>query len=396
MTARAVLNGRAGCKNYKLVPCSKKKVSGEPSLPDELIFYILVWLPAHVLYNSTRYVCWQWYKIIHDPLFCKEQLLHSSTGLLLQDHHVPHIAQFAEFGEMSATLTDIKFKFPSRVLSTCNGLVLFCNPHDPSTLHVANPLTKQTVTVPPLKCHPDGSCISFACAYSKMGYKVLCTYGPDGDKHNCVMLTLGKDNAWKQINRQKLSDRGWSMIKYRPFSIGQFLYWADRREKSVVVLDVESELFNEFRSPAVLTWRSHTSIFYQRRGRTLSCSLMTKCRSLMDVLVLSDPTSGEWRMLYKIDFGAQKHLLTGMNHASFPPSGDEALLFVPIAWVNKGDVLVLYISRPSGYSGSYFAFNVKTGNFFKVGSKDYCVFDVCCGYAHSLDSPTPTEVTIHK
>ncbi|KAG5550123.1 hypothetical protein RHGRI_015167 [Rhododendron griersonianum] len=288
----AVLNGRAGRKNYKLVPCSKKKkASSESYLPDELIFYILVWLPAHVLYNSTRYVCRQWYKIIHDPLFCKEQLLHSSTGLLLQDHHVPHIAQFAEFGEMSATLTGIKFMFPSWVLSTCNGLVLFCNPHDPSTLHVANPLTKQTVTVPPFKCHP-GSCISFACAYSKMGYKVLCTYGPEGEKHNCVMLTLGKDHAWKPINRQKMSDQGWSMIKYRPFSVGQFIYWANRREKSVVVLDVESELFNEFRSPAVLTWRNPTSISYLRRGRTLSCLLMTECRSLMDVLVLSDPISG--------------------------------------------------------------------------------------------------------
>ncbi|KAI8556553.1 hypothetical protein RHMOL_Rhmol05G0262400 [Rhododendron molle] len=319
MTAGAVLNGRAGRKNYKLVPCSKKKVSGESSLPDELIFEILVSLPAHVLYNSTRYVCRQWYKIIHNPLFCKEQLLHSSTGLLLQDRHVPHIAQFAEFGEMSATPTDIKFMFPSRVLSTCNGLVLFRNPHDPSTLHLANPLTKQT------------------------------------------------DN----------------------FSTGLIV------EKSLLLLWMW-KLFNEFPSPAVLTLRSHTSIFYLQRGRTLSCSLMTECRSLMDVLVLSDPISGEWRMLYKIDFGAQKHLSTGMNHASFPPSRDEAPFFFPTAWVNEGDVLVLYISRPSGYSGSYFAFNVKTGNFFKVGSKDYCIFDVCRGYAHSLDSPTPTEVTIHK
>ncbi|KAI8556578.1 hypothetical protein RHMOL_Rhmol05G0265000 [Rhododendron molle] len=88
----------------------------------------------------------------------------------------------------------------------------------------------------------SGSCISFACAYSKMEYKVLCTYGPDGGKHNCVMLTLGKDHAWKPINRQKLSDRGWSMVRDCPLSVGQFLYWADHREQSVVALDVESAL----------------------------------------------------------------------------------------------------------------------------------------------------------
>ncbi|XP_058216077.1 uncharacterized protein LOC131327096 [Rhododendron vialii] len=379
MTAGAVLNGRAGCKNYKLVPCSKKKkTSGEFFLPDELIFEILVRLPAYVLYNSTRYVCRQWYKIIYDPLFCKEQLLRSSTGLLMQDPCTPHTGEFAEFGEISATVTEINFMFPNRVLSTCNGLVLFRNPHDPSTLHVANPLTKQTVTVPPFKCHPDGSCISFACAYSKMEYKVLCTYGPDGGKHTCVMLTLGKDHAWKPINRQKLSDRGWSMVRDCPLSGGQFLYWADHLEKSVVALDVESELFIEFPSPAV--WSCHSSILYVERERTLSCSVMTYCRSLADIFVLSDPMTGEWRMLYKIDFGAQKHLLTGMDHASFPPSRAESFFFAPVAWVNMGDVLVLYISTPSGIGGYYFAFNVKTGNFFKVGSKLYRTLKgFCCG-----------------
>ncbi|XP_058215100.1 putative F-box/kelch-repeat protein At3g17540 [Rhododendron vialii] len=213
MTAGAVLNGRAGRKNYKLVPCSKKKkMSGESSLPDELIFDILVCLPAYVLYKSTRYVCWQWYEIIHDPLFCKEQLLRSSSSLLMQYSYTPHTGEFAEFGEMSATAIEINFMFPNRVLSTCNGLVLFCNPHDPSTLHVANPLTKQTVTVPPFKCHPDGSCISFACAYSKMEYKVLCTYGPDGGKHNCMMLTLGKDHAWKPIKSCLIEVGVWSEI----------------------------------------------------------------------------------------------------------------------------------------------------------------------------------------
>ncbi|KAF7142368.1 hypothetical protein RHSIM_Rhsim05G0189300 [Rhododendron simsii] len=128
-----------------------------------------------------------------------------------------------------------------------------------------------------------------------MEYKVLCTYLSDGGKHNCVMLTLGKDHAWKPINRQKLSDQGWNMVRDCQLSGGQFLYWADHLEKSVVALDVESELFIEFSSPAV--WSCHSSILYVERERTLSCSVMTYCRSLADIFVLPDPMTGEWRML---------------------------------------------------------------------------------------------------
>ena len=48
--------------------------AASPCLPEEIIFYILVWLPADILYNSMRYVCQQWYRIIRDPLFIKEHL----------------------------------------------------------------------------------------------------------------------------------------------------------------------------------------------------------------------------------------------------------------------------------------------------------------------------------
>lgn len=85
-------------------------------------------------------------------------------------------------------------------------IVLFLNPHDSTKLHVANPLTKQTVTLPTLiKSHPH---ILFACAYAKMEYKVLCIFRPDGGKHNCMMVTLGIDHAWRPINRPKFSDQG--------------------------------------------------------------------------------------------------------------------------------------------------------------------------------------------
>ncbi|KAF5951240.1 hypothetical protein HYC85_009184 [Camellia sinensis] len=145
MNAGKVSNGRVSCTRS----CSnKKKKSSIPSLPDEIIFCILAWLPADILYNSIRYVCRQWYNIINDPIFIKEQLLRCTTGLFIQQKRTPYRAQFVDFGKMNVALTEVNVPFPNTVLATCDGLVLFRDKQD--TLHVANPLTKQSLIVPPV------------------------------------------------------------------------------------------------------------------------------------------------------------------------------------------------------------------------------------------------------
>lgn len=65
------------------------------------------------------------------------------------------------------------------------------------------------------------------------------------------MLTLGKDHAWKLIRREKLSDVCHKLWLNRTFSTGEFIYWARDTVSHVVALDVETEIFYEFPSPAV-------------------------------------------------------------------------------------------------------------------------------------------------
>ena len=57
--------------------------------------------------------------------------------------------RFVELGKMNATVTEVSFPFPKKVLATCDGLEVFWDKRD-RTIHVVNPLTKQKVTVPKL------------------------------------------------------------------------------------------------------------------------------------------------------------------------------------------------------------------------------------------------------
>ena len=224
MTAEEVLNGRVSCTNSKTVACSSdNKKSSIPFLPEEIISRILIWLPADILYNSMRYVCRQWYNIINGPLFAEEHLRCSTVGLFSQHIVPPHIAQLTVLGKMNATVTEMSFPFPNRVLVTCDGLVLFTDKHN-RTIYVANPLTKQRVTIPSFTSHSFVSYFSLARARSTKEYKVMCTYSPSGGKDFCVIVTVGKDLAWRPINCQNLSESGQRLIRYPSISTGGFLY----------------------------------------------------------------------------------------------------------------------------------------------------------------------------
>ncbi|KAL3626458.1 hypothetical protein CASFOL_030007 [Castilleja foliolosa] len=55
------------------------------SLPDELVFEILVHLPAHDIYNAIMTVSRKWYQIIHTQSFVNTHLHRSNYGLLVQN-----------------------------------------------------------------------------------------------------------------------------------------------------------------------------------------------------------------------------------------------------------------------------------------------------------------------
>ncbi|XP_028084668.1 uncharacterized protein LOC114285773 [Camellia sinensis] len=360
MNAGKVSNGRVSCTRS----CSnKKKKSSIPSLPDEIIFCILAWRPAEILYNSIRYVCRQWYNIINDPIFIKEQLLRCTTGLFIQQKRTPYRAQFVDFGKMNVALTEVNVPFPNTVLATCDGLVLFRDKQD--TLHVANPLTKQSLIVPPFDCHPSYGLPYFSLVYARstMECKVLCIDKPYGcDVYKCMMITPGKDHAWKLINTNTFSDPTCRIFHHPPVFVEGLLYWGSRCFRCVVAWDIESEMFYEFPKPAV---QSKPCIFhFVPMAKSLSCLVWSILQALFDVFVLSDPMSGEWRKLYKIELDVQKYRLNGILNK--PVSWPGQNYFVPFAWADNGEVFLCLSETP----GHYVAHYVKTGETLIVGSYD--------------------------
>ncbi|THG13392.1 hypothetical protein TEA_018006 [Camellia sinensis var. sinensis] len=162
-----------------------------------------------------RYVCRQWYNIINDPLFIKEQFLCCTTGMFIQKTLSPYRAQFVGFGKMNVALTEVNVSFPNVGQATCDVLVLFMDEQD--ILHVANPLTKQSFIVPSFDCHHLYCLPYFLLVYARstMECKVLCIDKPYG------------------------------------FSVEGLIYWDGCAFPCVVAWDVESEMFYEFPRPAV-------------------------------------------------------------------------------------------------------------------------------------------------
>ncbi|KAH7839342.1 hypothetical protein Vadar_002932 [Vaccinium darrowii] len=397
MTAREVLNGRVGQTKYQPISCANKKKQSSSTLPDEIMFCILVWLPADILYQSARYVCRQWYNIIQDPHFIKKHLIRSVTGFLVQQDFSRHGVMFTKFGKRDPIVTEMSLPFLGMVLTTCNGLLLFQH-MEARTVHVVNPLTKQMVALPQFS-HPIGGFpfCSFGYAKSKGEYKVVRPYERcRGDRaSNCEMLTLGKDHAWRLVHCDNLSDVGGTFWQFDSYPAGGFIFWAYGSCSHIVALDVESEIFYEFPVPAgesqadavgLSARLSH--VHYFRRGESLSCMVWYGPGLSFDVWVLSDPISGEWKKIFKINMNAIADgiiRLFSLPYGGLRPWKEFSFLH-PIAWVENGDVVIFY----SFFQGPYIAFNVKTGKTFKFGSCIKTEWRHMFGFSYSLVSWTPS------
>ncbi|XP_057496989.1 uncharacterized protein LOC130781691 isoform X2 [Actinidia eriantha] len=409
MNAGKTRNGNIKCGKFQSIACSnRKKKSCVASLPEEIVFFILVRLPADILYNSAQYVCWQWYSIIRNPCFIYEHLRRSTTsGLFIQYDMLPYTPCFAELGKTNATVTEVSFPFPIEVLASCDGLVLFRdrqNRDGPAlfsnkknmTIRVANPLIKKVATVPPLTVQGyHYSFFSLVRARSTREYKVVFAYGSNLriEDFDCMVVTLGKDHAWKLIkNNKKIHNSFRKLFCYRPLSKGGFLYWAHFDLPFVVTLDVESEMFYEFPSPVTLCVGGYNAVYYLTRGKSLSCMVQflgSPGIMFWDVWDLCDPMSGEWKKLYRIEWDFKKsrsrQVFKGLLSRSVVKT-----VFLPIAWVNNGEMVLFCVSCSPG---PYIAYNVKTGETFTFGSHaSYEWWYFWRDYAYSLVWLTPSSL----
>ncbi|KAL3615556.1 hypothetical protein CASFOL_041217 [Castilleja foliolosa] len=177
-------------------------VTNISSLPDDIMFDILVRLPAQDIYDTARLVCPSWLKIIRTRDFYRAHIQQSTYGLLIQ-HRDPDYDQPVFFSTQNYQIEISYFSHKRKVLSSCNGLLLDYLDIDKKDLYISNPATKRCFALPQLYANnrPFGfAAMAYAAASNE--YKVVRTSSPYFNVHPrfrcCAVLTVGVDKDWTQ------------------------------------------------------------------------------------------------------------------------------------------------------------------------------------------------------
>ena len=102
---------------------TKEQKNDIPFVSEDIIFHILVCLPAEFLHYCGKFVCKAFAKIIYDPSYIKAHFLQSKDALFIQKFGEPYHLCFLEFNEGELRTTHLNWH--GHKVSSCCGLSLF-------------------------------------------------------------------------------------------------------------------------------------------------------------------------------------------------------------------------------------------------------------------------------
>ncbi|XP_059670541.1 uncharacterized protein LOC132316060 isoform X2 [Cornus florida] len=256
--------------NFKLVACSSRRMmkSSTRFLPEEIIFNILLWLPAEVLYNVMRYVCREWYNVINDPDFINAHLQKSTGGILIRSRNTANLVYSVQIHNCDVQIRELGPEFPLHFYGSCDGLVFsYCIYR--RIYSVLNPITNQLVNLPPFYKTWSRSCVAISYVRSMGRYKVMVIIRDENNLDDCLISTVGTDNAWRQIDIKHLPDFRNYLLCCATFSTGGYIYATRAGACHLFALDAEAEIFHQFNVPSVcltairatyVVWKSYLSL----------------------------------------------------------------------------------------------------------------------------------------
>ncbi|GAA0162677.1 hypothetical protein LIER_18715 [Lithospermum erythrorhizon] len=324
-------------------PQVKKRETSITILPEEIIFNILICLPAHVLYNVMRYVCRQWRRIIEDPQFVNTHFLLATTTLLM---HSPKRSRYylLDLRECHARLSGFEFNIPSKYkyqIYTCNGLMLiFRGLVTNCTYYVGNPITRRALALPRLSFRVV--CCALAFEASSEVYKVVVVYRtekgcsmPYNLDLGCAILTVGIDNAWRFLN-YALTKEDMTLLDTRPpITSTYFVYWAHPFNHYILALDLKSESIKRISPPLSFRCTQYINILnYLAKGNSISVWYVSRNFS-MEVWLLKDYTSEEWVKILYIDGEPIRNQLRKVMSLDKYESSRKYAIVVPRSWYGK-------------------------------------------------------------
>ncbi|CAA0809551.1 Unknown protein [Striga hermonthica] len=236
-----------------------QKLSAFQSLPDELLRKILLYLPEAQDIYRTGLACRGCYHIIRSTGFTQAELRRPDRDGVLLVTSGPVVFIFMWLGRVVVSdYSAYKFKLP--ITNSCDGLVLELN-RPKNRLSVANPTTGRTLRLPRLPTSMERGCYSIGCLWLDPTWAVL---------------SVGVDMSWRNLSRKHLSLESVKMVSQQaPLVTVGFMHWA--QDNTVVILDLETEIFTETRSPIAMMTRRIKGVTYLSTGNSLS--LVVHCRN---------------------------------------------------------------------------------------------------------------------
>ncbi|KAM7486887.1 hypothetical protein LguiA_002896 [Lonicera macranthoides] len=313
-------------------------------------------LELQIIHDVIRYVSPVWFNIVHDPHFVTTDLLKSTTVLFVHNKDSTEFAHSAEVRETDIKITKIGYPFRG--------------PH---------------VRLPSLQSFDEYRLPSRHCALvyaaSTRDYKVVHAYQVGYKLHRCLILTLGIDNAWREIEKKEYFEME------GPISVGKFVYWNSFGDDPIIlVLDVETEGFHEIYPPKI---RCGGIFKYIPMGSSLSL-MVSRPGFSVEAWVLRKPKTGKWAKLPDIDIEGQRHIYERIvfpreywDLAPVDRQKNKYPVIYAFAWMKDGKVLIF---RVAGSTRTYIVHNLKTGQVYPFTLDEYVPrsVDYSHPYIHSL------------
>ncbi|KAL7122737.1 hypothetical protein ACP275_01G062600 [Erythranthe tilingii] len=339
------------------------------SLPDELLFEILLLLSSKDIHNGARLVCKRWYNIIRNPNFVKAHLRNnpSTVGLLIQSYDVPGDPAFVSLRRGKVEVSKLNYNFPQTIWSSCNGLILELDLKTQKGVYILNPETNFRFDLPRAIPEPDEHleyCIAYSAASKE--YKVVHTsyytkyYGIPKLRY-CAILTVGVDKSWMRVGTQHLSATARNILTGFPLATEGFIHWTsnERLHTHVLTMNVETEVIT---ANVVPQGYGESFGYYLPMGSCLTLFIELSEFSF-EILKMKSET-GEWTKLPNVDLEGRRRRIEQFVSECCGSLEDEPryLILEPGGWLDE-QVLVLHVSP----TRVFVVYNVRTQeiNFFK-------------------------------
>ncbi|CAA0842123.1 Unknown protein [Striga hermonthica] len=278
--------------------CKRKRVTTDiESLPDELLFEVLMRIPRQQDIYEARLVCRIWYHIIHTRNFMSAYLHHSPYGLLFKSKCSESLLVLPQRGRIGIEMTQLRYNRRCLVFSSCNGLWLEKNLQTKNDLYVTNPTTGQIVLLPP-----------------------------------CVIHVADANHAMADVDLGLISSEKASRSFCNPPLVTEgFIHWKHPHSHHLLTLNVETETITETPAPfpQLQDFPVHASRtdIYLSTGKYLSL-LRPYGECSWQVWEMSRPETGEWRK--------KAHFSLEDNEERFKQLGFAPKEFLfPVGWVNQ-------------------------------------------------------------